>query len=195
MTGSFAVETVDYPWSCEYYATHGRMMDDDALDRMRDSDGIFLGAIGFPGVPDHVSLWNMLLPLRQAYDLSVNLRPMRLLPGIPGPLRDRTPAEIDMVVVRENTEGEYCGIGGRVRAGTPDEVVTQTAVFTRKGTERIVRFAFELAMHARPDAHLVHQVERAQPLDGLLGRGRGRGRAGLPRGHRPEHARRRAGRA
>ncbi len=147
VTGSFAIETVDYPWSCEYYARHGRMMDDDALDRLRDSDAILLGAIGFPGVPDHVSLWNMLLPVRQAFDLSVNLRPMRLLPGIPGPLRDRTPADVDMVVVRENTEGEYCGIGGRLRTGTPDEVVTQTAVFTRAATERIVRFAFELAMH------------------------------------------------
>jgi tartrate dehydrogenase/decarboxylase/D-malate dehydrogenase len=146
VTGSFAIETVDYPWSCQYYAEHGRMMDDDALDRMRDSSAIFLGAIGFPGVPDHVSLWNMLLPLRQAFDLSVNLRPMRLLPGIPGPLRDRTPDEVDMVVVRENTEGEYCGVGGRLRAGTPDEVVMQTAVFTRKGTERILRYAFDLAM-------------------------------------------------
>ena len=146
VTGSFQIETVEYPWSCEYYSTHGRMMDDDALDRLRDSSAIYLGAIGFPGVPDHVSLWNMLLPLRQAFDLSVNLRPMRLLPGIPGPLRDRAPAEIDMVVVRENTEGEYCGVGGRIRAGTPDEVVTQTGVFTRKGTERIARFAFDLAM-------------------------------------------------
>jgi tartrate dehydrogenase/decarboxylase/D-malate dehydrogenase len=145
LTGSFAIETTSYPWSCEYYATRGRMMDGDALERMADSDAIFLGAIGFPGVPDHVSLWNMLLPVRQAFDLSVNLRPVRMLPGIPGPLRDRTPEEVDLVVVRENTEGEYCGVGGRVRAGTPDEVVTQTAVFTRKGTERIVRYAFELA--------------------------------------------------
>ena len=145
VTGSFAITTVDHPWSCEYYATHGRMMDDDALPRLADSDAIFLGAIGFPGVPDHVSLWNMLLPVRQAFDLSVNLRPIRMLAGIPGPLRDRTPADIDFVVVRENTEGEYCGVGGRIRAGTPDEVVTQMGVFTRKGTERIVRYAFELA--------------------------------------------------
>ena len=145
VTGSFAIETTDFPWSCEYYSTKGRMMDDDALDRMRDVDAILLGAIGFPGVPDHVSLWNMLLPLRQAYDLSVNLRPMRLLPGIPGPLRDREPDEVDFVCVRENTEGEYCGVGGRIKAGTPDEVVTQTGVFTRKGTERILRYAFEVA--------------------------------------------------
>jgi tartrate dehydrogenase/decarboxylase/D-malate dehydrogenase len=145
VTGSFAVSTVSYPWSCEYHATHGRMMDDDALERLADSDAILLGAIGYPGVADHVSLWNMLLPVRQAFDLAVNLRPIRLLPGIPGPLRDRTPEDIDFVVVRENTEGEYCGAGGRIRAGTPDEVVTQTGVFTRRGTERIVRYGFEVA--------------------------------------------------
>jgi len=145
VTASFAIETVDFPWSCEYYAQHGRMMDDDALDRMRDSDAIYLGAIGFPGVPDHVSLWEMLLPIRQQFDLYINLRPIRLLPGITGPLRDRGPEDIDFVCIRENTEGEYTGVGGRVRAGTPDEVVTQTAVFTRKGTERVVRYAFDLA--------------------------------------------------
>ena len=145
VTGAFAIDPVDFPWSCEYYAEHGRMMDADALDRMRDSDAIYLGAIGFPGVPDHVSLWEMLLPIRQQFDLYINLRPIRLLPGITGPLRDRGPEDIDFVCVRENTEGEYTGVGGRVRAGTPDEVVTQTAVFTRKGTERVVRYAFDLA--------------------------------------------------
>lgn len=145
VTASFAIDTVDFPWSCEYYAKHGRMMDDDALDRMRDSDAIYLGAIGFPGVPDHVSLWEMLLPIRQQFDLYINLRPIRLLPGIRGPLRDRGPEDIDFVCIRENTEGEYTGVGGRVRAGTPDEVVTQTAVFTRRGTERVVRYAFDLA--------------------------------------------------
>jgi len=145
VTGSFSLDTVDYPWSCEYYAQKGVMMDADALDRMRDSDAIYLGAIGFPGVPDHVSLWEMLLPIRQQFDLYINLRPIRLLPGISGPLRDRGPEDIDFVCIRENTEGEYCGIGGRLRAGTPDEVVMQTAMFTRKGTERVVRYAFELA--------------------------------------------------
>ncbi|MFO1539025.1 MAG: tartrate dehydrogenase [Chloroflexota bacterium] len=146
VTGSYSIETVDFPWSCEYYAKHGRMMDDDALDRMRDTAAIYLGAIGFPGVPDHVSLWNMLLPIRQKFDLYINLRPIKLLPGINGPLRDRTPEQIDFVCIRENTEGEYCGVGGRIRQGTPDEVVTQTAIFTRKGTERVVRYAFDLAM-------------------------------------------------
>lgn len=146
VTGSFSIETVDYPWSCEYYAQKGVMMEPDALDRLRDSDAIYLGAIGFPGVPDHISLWQMLLPIRQQFDLYVNLRPIRLLPGITGPLRDRGPEDIDFVCVRENTEGEYCGVGGRIRAGTPDEVVMQTAIFTRLGTERVVRYAFELAM-------------------------------------------------
>jgi tartrate dehydrogenase/decarboxylase/D-malate dehydrogenase len=145
VTGSFDIETVEYPWSCEYYVQNGVMMDADALDRLRDSDAIYLGAIGFPGVPDHVSLWEMLLPIRQRFDLYINLRPIRLLPGIDGPLRDRGPEDIDFVCIRENTEGEYCGVGGRIRQGTPDEVVTQTAIFTRKGTERVVRYAFDLA--------------------------------------------------
>lgn len=145
VTGSFDFETVEYPWSCEYYAANGVMMDADALERMRDSEAIYLGAIGFPGVPDHVSLWEMLLPIRQQFDLYINLRPIRLLPGISGPLRDRGPEDVDFVCVRENTEGEYVGVGGRIRAGTPDEVVTQTAIFTRKGTERVLRYAFDLA--------------------------------------------------
>ena len=145
VTGAFDFETVEYPWSCEYYAQKGVMMDADAMERMRDSDAIYLGAIGFPGVPDHVSLWQMLLPIRQQFDLYINLRPIRLLPGITGPLRDRGPEDIDFVCVRENTEGEYVGVGGRIRAGTADEVVTQTAIFTRKGTERVLRYAFDLA--------------------------------------------------
>lgn len=145
VTGSFDFVEVDYPWSCEYYAANGVMMDADAIDRMRDSDAIYLGAIGFPGVPDHVSLWEMLLPIRQQFDLYINLRPIRLLPGIKGPLRDRGPEDIDFVCVRENTEGEYVGVGGRIRKGTPDEVATQTAIFTRKGTERVLRYAFDLA--------------------------------------------------
>ena len=149
VTGSFDIDTVEYPWSCQYYTEHGVMMDADALERLRDSDAIYLGAIGFPGVPDHVSLWEMLLPIRQQFDLYINLRPIRLLPGIAGPLADRSPEDIDFVCVRENTEGEYVGVGGRIRAGTPDEVVTQTAIFTRKGTERVLRYAFELARQRR----------------------------------------------
>jgi tartrate dehydrogenase/decarboxylase/D-malate dehydrogenase len=145
VTGAFTLETRAFPWSCEYYTQTGAMMPADGLRQLADFDAIFLGAVGYPGVPDHVSLWGLLLPIRQGFDQYVNLRPIRLLPGIPGPLRDKGPADIDMLFIRENTEGEYVGQGGRLRAGTPDEVVTQTAVFTRQGTERIVRYAFERA--------------------------------------------------
>jgi len=145
VSGAFEIDTVEYPWSCEWHLEHGRMMPSDGLDQLRDSDAIYLGAVGFPGVPDDVSLWGLLLPIRQGFDQYVNLRPIRLLPGIAGPLAGRTPADIDFLCVRENTEGEYAGIGGRLRAGSPEEVATQTAVFTRHGTERVVRYAFELA--------------------------------------------------
>jgi tartrate dehydrogenase/decarboxylase/D-malate dehydrogenase len=121
------------------------MMDADALDRLQGFDAIYLGAIGDPSVPDHVSVWELILPIRQRFDQYVNLRPMRLLPGVPGPLAGRTPADIDMICVRENSEGEYSGVGGRMHAGTPHEVAEQTGVFTRRGVDRIARFAFELA--------------------------------------------------
>jgi tartrate dehydrogenase/decarboxylase/D-malate dehydrogenase len=121
------------------------MMDADALDRLQEFDAIYLGAIGDPSVPDHVSVWELILPIRQRFDQYVNLRPMRLLPGVAGPLAGRTPADIDMICVRENSEGEYAGVGGRMHAGTPHEVAEQTGVFTRRGVDRIARFAFELA--------------------------------------------------
>jgi tartrate dehydrogenase/decarboxylase/D-malate dehydrogenase len=143
-----------YPWSCEYYLHHGQMMPDDGLQILDDYDSILFGAAGFPTVPDHVSLWGLLLPIRQAFDQYINLRPVRLLPGIPGPLRDKGPADIDFVCVRENTEGEYCGVGGRVHRGGDDEVAVQTAVFTRAGTERVLRYAFEVAAR-RPRHELV----------------------------------------
>jgi tartrate dehydrogenase/decarboxylase/D-malate dehydrogenase len=149
VTGSFQIETVEYPWSCEWYVEHGAMMPADGLDRLRDSDAIYLGAVGFPGVPDHVSLWGLLLPIRFTFDQYVNKRPVRLLEGIEGPLRGRGPSDIDFVCIRENTEGEYSGIGGRSRAGTSDEVVVQTGLFTRRGTERVLRYAFELAQGRR----------------------------------------------
>jgi tartrate dehydrogenase/decarboxylase/D-malate dehydrogenase len=139
------LEFVEFPWGCEFYLRTGRMMDPDGLDRLREFDAIYLGAIGDPAVPDHVSVWELILPIRQRFDQYVNLRPMRLLPGVPGPLAGRTAADIDMICVRENSEGEYAGVGGRLHAGTPHEVVEQTSVFTRRGVERIARFAFELA--------------------------------------------------
>ena len=125
------------------------MMPADGLERLRASDAIYLGAIGAPTVPDHVSVWELILPIRQRFEQYVNLRPMRLLPGVPGPLRDRAAADIDWVCVRENSEGEYAGLGGRLHRGTPHEVAEQTGLFTRRGIERVVRYACELAM-SRP---------------------------------------------
>ena len=110
------------PWGAEYYAKTGTMMSGDALSRLDDHDAIYLGAVGWPTVPDHVSLWGLLLPIRKAFQLYVNLRPVKLLPGVTGPLADRGPDEIDMMFIRENTEGEYSGTGGRVHVGTPHEV-------------------------------------------------------------------------
>jgi tartrate dehydrogenase/decarboxylase/D-malate dehydrogenase len=143
----------EYPWSCEWRLQHGRMMPEDALEILRPCDAIFFGACGFPGVPDHVSLWEMLIPMRRGFDLYVNLRPVRLMPGIRPPLAGREPGDIDFWVVRENTEGEYSSIGGRIFEGTDRETVLQTATFTRKGVDRILKYAFELA-RARPKKHL-----------------------------------------
>jgi tartrate dehydrogenase/decarboxylase/D-malate dehydrogenase len=145
VTGDFALDTTEYPWSCQWYLAQGRMMPKDGLDRLRDSDAIYLGAVGFPGVPDHISLRGLLLPIRFEFDQYVNLRPIELLDGIQGPLRDRGPADIDILCVRENTEGEYVGLGGRFHEGRPDETAVQTSVFTRNGIERVARFAFEQA--------------------------------------------------
>jgi len=145
----FAVTTTDYPWGCEYYLAEGRMMPATALEALRPADAIYLGAIGAPTVPDHVSVWELILPIRQHFEQFVNLRPMRLLAGVPGPLRDRTPADIDWVCVRENSEGEYAGLGGRLHRGTPHEVAEQSGLFTRRGIDRVVRYACELAM-SRP---------------------------------------------
>jgi tartrate dehydrogenase/decarboxylase/D-malate dehydrogenase len=139
------LELTDFPWGCEFYLRNKRMMDPDGFDRLQEFDALFLGAIGDPRVPDHTSVWELILPLRQRFDQYVNLRPMRLLPGVHCPLEGRVPADIDMVCVRENSEGEYVGLGGRLHVGTPHEVADQTGIFTYRGIERIARFAFELA--------------------------------------------------
>ncbi|WP_458135038.1 tartrate dehydrogenase [Komagataeibacter sp. NFXK3] len=135
----------EYDWSCETYLATGSMMPADGMDRLSQHDAILLGAVGYPTVPDHISLWGMLIPIRRDFDQYVNLRPVRLLPGIRCPLADRKPGDIDFWIVRENTEGEYSRIGGRFAEGTDAEGVVQTAVFTRHGTDRIIRYAFELA--------------------------------------------------
>jgi tartrate dehydrogenase/decarboxylase/D-malate dehydrogenase len=133
-----------FDWSCELFKKTGQMMPDDGIARLRDHDAIFFGAAGFPGVPDHLSLWGLLIPIRREFDQYVNLRPVRLLPGVVAPVRAE-PGEIDFWVVRENSEGEYSQVGGRMFAGTPNEMVMQQAIFTRRGTDRILRYAFELA--------------------------------------------------
>ena len=135
----------NFDWSCEKFAKTGRMMPEDGLDQLRTFDAIFLGAVGFPGVPDHVSLWGLLVPIRRNFLQYVNLRPVRLLKGLESPLKGRNPGDIDMMIVRENVEGEYSEIGGRMYAGMDEEAAIQQAVFTRKGCDRIMRYAFELA--------------------------------------------------
>ena len=135
----------EFDWSCETYAKTGRMMPEDGLDQIRPYDAIFLGAVGFPGVPDHVSLWGLLIPIRRTFQQYVNLRPVRLFEGVPSPLAGREPGDIDYYVVRENNEGEYSNSGGRIYADTEDEIVMQETVFTRRGVDRILKYAFELA--------------------------------------------------
>jgi tartrate dehydrogenase/decarboxylase/D-malate dehydrogenase len=143
----FAVEQQWHDFaSCDYYARHGRMMPEDWKDRIGRPDAIFFGAVGWPEtVPDHISLWQSLLPFRREYDQYVNLRPVRLMPGVPCPLAGREPGDIDMWIVRENTEGEYSAVGGRMFPGTDREVVIQETVMTRFGVDRVLRFAFDLA--------------------------------------------------
>lgn len=136
-----------FPWGCEYYLKHGRMMPGDALEILSGFDAIYLGAVGWPSVPDHVSLWGLLLPIRRGFDQYVNLRPVRLLRGVRSPLADHGQPEI--VVVRENTEGEYSDAGGRLYRGTPHEIAVQESVFTRRGVERVVRYAYEEARRRR----------------------------------------------
>jgi tartrate dehydrogenase/decarboxylase/D-malate dehydrogenase len=135
----------EFPWGCEAYTRTGRMMPEDGIEQLRGYDAIFFGAVGFPGVPDHVSLWGLLIPIRRQMQQYVNLRPVRILRGMVSPLRDRGSADIDFLIVRENNEGEYSEIGGRLYTGTENEMVVQETIFTRRGVDRIVRYAFELA--------------------------------------------------
>lgn len=141
----FSLDYVQFDWSCETFKATGRMIPEDGIVQLADFDAIFLGAVGYPGVPDHVSLWGLLIPIRREFDQYVNLRPVRLLPGVRCPLAGKKPGDIDFWVVRENVEGEYSQIGGRMFAGTDREFVEQTSIFTRTGTDRILRYAFELA--------------------------------------------------
>ncbi|MFT0860106.1 tartrate dehydrogenase [Ancylobacter sp. G4_0304] len=143
--GGFALEWRHYDWSCERFVKTGSMMPADGLDQIRDTDAIYLGAVGFPGVPDHVSLWGLLIPIRRSFHQYINLRPVKLLKGVESPLKGREAGDIDFYVVRENNEGEYSSIGGRLFEGSPEELVMQQSIFTRRGCDRVMRYAFELA--------------------------------------------------
>jgi len=142
---TFRLHYDTFPWGCEFYLEHGRMMADDALKTLEQFDAIYFGAVGFPTVPDHITLHGLRLPICQGFDQYANIRPSLLLPGVQSPLHGKKEGDIDFVVVRENTEGEYIGAGGRAHRGLPLEVAVETAVFSRAGVERVIRYAFELA--------------------------------------------------
>ena len=141
----FEIEWTAFDWSCERYRNSGRMMPEDGIEQIKSFDAIYLGAVGFPGVPDHVSLWGLLIPLRRELDLYANVRPVRLLRGIESPLAGRTASDIDFIVVRENVEGEYSELGGRIYPGTEHEAVVQESFFSRRGVDRIMEYAFGIA--------------------------------------------------
>ena len=141
----FSFSWQHFDWSCERYVKTHRMMPEDGLEQLRPFDAIFLGAIGYPGVPDHVSLWGLLIPIRRGFKQYVNLRPVRLLDGITSPLSGRKAGDIDFVIVRENSEGEYSEVGGRLNRNTEDDIAIQQSIFTRRACDRIITYAFELA--------------------------------------------------
>jgi tartrate dehydrogenase/decarboxylase/D-malate dehydrogenase len=147
--GGFALKVEHFDWGSDYYRTHGVMMPPDGADRLRAFDAIYFGAVGAPDIPDHVTLWGLRLAICQPLDQYANVRPTRVLPGIVSPLRNVTGPELDWVIVRENSEGEYAGVGGRVHRGLPEEAATDVAMFTRAGVTRIMRYAFKTAQ-ARP---------------------------------------------
>ena len=145
LDGTMQFEDTWFPWGCEYYLKTGRMMPEDGIEILKEFDAIYLGAVGYPGVPDHISLWDLLLTIRKNFDQYVNLRPVKLLKGAPCPLADVKREDINMTFIRENSEGEYAGSGSWLFKNKPNEVVIQDGVFSRKGCERIIRYAFEVA--------------------------------------------------
>lgn len=149
----FKIEWQIFPWNCEYYKLNSQMMPSNGLDILKEFDSIFLGAIGDPSIPDHISLWGLLIPIRRTFNQYVNLRPVRLLRGITSPLKDLKPGGLDFCIVRENVEGEYSNVGGKMYSGTDQEMAIQESIFTRKGVERVIKFAFELA-RKRPKKHV-----------------------------------------
>lgn len=162
LDGSFDFEFTYFPWGCEYYKETGRMMAEDGMEQLSKFDAIFLGAVGAPGVPDHISLWDLLLIIRKQFDQYINLRPVKLLNGAPCPLKDVTVEDIDMVFVRENTEGEYAGSGSWLYKDKPNEVVIQNGVFSRVGCERVIRYAYELA---KSEGKTLTSISKANALN------------------------------
>lgn len=158
----FTCDWKHFDWSCETYQQTGRMMPVDGLEQLRVFDAIFFGAVGYPGVPDHTSLWGLLIPIRRAFHQYVNLRPARLLEGVASPLANHGTGDIDMMIVRENNEGEYSDVGGRLFAGTEEEMAIQQATFTRRGCDRVMRYAFDLAERRR------HHVTSATKSNGII---------------------------
>jgi len=149
MDGGFSVSFEDFPWGCEYYLKTGEMMPADGLDTLRAFDAVYLGAVGYPGVPDHISLGDLLLRIRRGFDQYINLRPVKLLKGATCPLAGVAPEDVDMIVVRENSEGEYANVGALLYPGTERETALQTGVFSRHGCKRVIRYAYELARRER----------------------------------------------
>lgn len=162
LDGGFQFDFTHFPWGCEYYTKHGRMMAEDGIEQLKAFDAIYLGAVGFPGVPDHISLWDLLLIIRKEFDQYVNIRPIKLLEGAHCPLADVKREDIDMLFIRENTEGEYSGAGDWLFKGQENEVVLQNGVFSRKGTERIIRYAFETA---RKQGRSLTSISKANALN------------------------------
>lgn len=150
----FSLAYDELPWSCDYYVKHGSMMPEDGMAQIRHHDAVYLGAVGLPDlVPDHISLWGLLIKIRREFDQYANIRPVRLMPGVACPLANRKVGDIDFIIVRENSEGEYSSAGGRMYEGTEREIAVQESVFSRHGTDRIMRYAFDLAMK-REKRHL-----------------------------------------
>ncbi len=160
--GSFRFDFTYFPWGCEYYKETGRMMAENGIEELSKFDAIFLGAVGAPGVPDHISLWDLLLIIRKSFDQYINLRPVKLLDGAPAPLKDVPKEDIDMVFIRENSEGEYAGSGSWLYKGKPNEVVIQNGVFSRTGCERVIRYAYELA---KKEGKTLTSISKANALN------------------------------
>lgn len=163
----FAIDVTEYDWGSAYYRRHGRMMPADGLDQLKSADAIYFGAVGAPDIADDITLWGLRLPICQGFDQYANVRPTRILPGVVSPLRDVGPGDLDWLIIRENSEGEYSGVGGRAHRGLPEEVATEVAIFTRTGVERIMRYAFDSA-RARARRHLTVVTKSNAQRHGLV---------------------------